>query len=52
MKCAYICWRPYQVFNALNLLYSDVEDSKNDSDLYIQDLPIMKNYVEQIQKLD
>ena len=51
MKCAYICWRPYQIFNSLNLLYNNVEDSKNDSDLYIQDLPIMKNLAEQIGKL-
>lgn len=51
MNCAFICWRPYQIFNSLNLVYNDVEGTAGNSDLYIQDLPIMKNLAERIAQL-
>ncbi len=51
MNCAFICWRPYQIFNALNLVYNDVEGTRGNSDLYIQDLPIMQDLAERIARL-
>lgn len=51
MNCAVICWRPYQVFNAINLLLNDVENSKGNSDLFIQDIPIMHNIASEIGKI-
>lgn len=51
MKCAFICWRPYQIFNAINLLYNNVEDTKGNSDIYIQDIPAMTKLIPEISKL-
>lgn len=32
---AFVCWTPYQIFNAINFVTNDVENSKNNTDLYI-----------------
>ncbi|NCC54993.1 MAG: hypothetical protein EOM11_05850 [Erysipelotrichia bacterium] len=31
----FVCWTPYQVFNAMNFVINNVEESQNDSDIYI-----------------
>lgn len=36
MRAAFICWRPYQLFNAVNMVYNNLEDLKDTSDIYIQ----------------
>lgn len=31
----FVCWTPYQIFNAINFVENNVENSKNNSDLFI-----------------
>lgn len=31
----FVCWTPYQIFNAVNFVVNDIEDSKGNSDIYI-----------------
>lgn len=38
MRAAFICWRPYQLFNAVNMVYNNLEDLKDTSDIYISNL--------------
>lgn len=51
MNMAFVCWRPYQILNVLNLITHNVEDiSENDTlDLYIKNLPsilVLREYLE------
>ncbi len=38
MRIAVVCWRPYQVFNAIRIITSGIIGKKNQYDLYIQNL--------------
>lgn len=51
MRAAFVCWRPYQVFNAINMVYNNTEGTRENSDLYIQDLPALKKIVPHLEKL-
>lgn len=31
----FVCWTPYQIFNAINFVLNNVEDSKGNADIYI-----------------
>ena len=39
MKCAFVCWRPFQIFNSINFIYHDIENTKENSDIFILDIP-------------
>ena len=51
MKAAFVCFRPYQVFNAINMVYHNIEQTKGRSDLYVQDLPALKAMVPHLASL-
>ncbi len=52
MGNAFICWRPYQVFNAINIVKNNVENSSCNSDLYIQDIDLMLSLKDNIEALN
>lgn len=35
MNCAFVCWRPFQIFNSVNFIYHNYENTKGNSDIYI-----------------
>ncbi len=39
MRVLFVCWRPYQLFNAINIVSNNVENTYGNSDLFISDLP-------------
>ncbi len=39
MKCAFICWRPYQVINAINIAINNIEGTSGCSDIFLQNIP-------------
>lgn len=38
MKSAFVCWRPFQIFNSINFIYHDFENTKENSDIFILDI--------------
>ncbi|MCR5768060.1 MAG: alpha-2,8-polysialyltransferase family protein [Lachnospiraceae bacterium] len=50
MKVALFCWRPYHVFNAINIVSNDVEHSKGNTTLFLFDYPVLVKMVEALTK--
>lgn len=54
MKYAFVCWRPYQVFNTINIVYNGLENISKDDliDLYILKTDSMKSIYNQLSESD
>lgn len=48
MRVAFVCWRPYQVFNAVRIIHGKTFPSKCVYDLYIQNLPSLLKLKERL----
>lgn len=46
MKCAFVCWRPFQIFNAVNFIYHNYEGTQFISDIFILDITDNLNCIE------
>lgn len=51
MKSAFVCWRPYQVFNAINMVVNNIEDTYNECDIFIQNIPSLFCIYEKLKKI-
>lgn len=47
MKTAFVCWRPYQVFNSINLRMNMAVNTET-CDLFLDDIPSLRKYKENI----
>lgn len=46
----FVCWTPYQIFNAINFVENNIENSKNKSDLFIyHEFPESEQLAKQIR---
>ena len=52
MNVAIVCWRPFQIFNAIRIITSGLMDSENHYDLYAQDLSSILSIKENLVKTD
>ena len=50
IRTVFICWRPYQIFNAINMVINNVEGIKGNSDIFISDLPAVLKYKDELVK--
>ena len=42
MNVALFCWRPYQVFNSINIVKNNIEGSRGNTTLFVYDYPILE----------
>lgn len=50
MKCAFVCWRPYQVLNSVNFILNNVEECAENSDLFLQNIPSLSELTDNLSK--
>lgn len=48
MKTAMVCWRPYQLFNAVRYMVTNKKIADDIFDLYIVDIPAVHDYIERV----
>lgn len=52
MRTAIVCWRPYQLFNAMRFVLWKRTCNTDSFDLYIVDIPAVHDYIERIKEED